>query len=156
MVATGFGCVERRGRTFAACFAATARPPASRPVGERLAYLRRETLAALEVVKPRVVAVEELFAHGRHPATAIQMAQARGVILEACAAAGVAVHEFAARRVKQAVAGRGNASKEQLGQMVARHLNLPQPPATEHEADALALALCAHFTLGTHGDPDER
>jgi Holliday junction resolvasome RuvABC endonuclease subunit len=41
--------------------------------------------------------------------------------------------------------GAGGASKDQVARMVIRHLKLKEPPATEHEADALALALCAHF-----------
>ena len=73
------------------------------------------------------------------------MAQARGVILEACAEAGTPVLEFPARRVKQAVVGAGGASKDQVSRMVVRHLDLKEPPATQHEADALALALCGHF-----------
>jgi len=145
LTATGFGCVEDRGRDFALVYAGSAAPPAALPLPERLTFLRTQTLDLIRSLAPAAVAVEQLFSHARHPRTAIQMAQARGVILEACAAAAVPVAELAARRVKRAVAGAGDASKGQVGRMVARHLQLDAAPESEHEADALALALCAHF-----------
>jgi crossover junction endodeoxyribonuclease RuvC len=145
LVGSGFGCVESRGREYYKLYGDTAAPPAKWPLPERLAAIRNYTLEVLAAVKPEVVAVEMLFSHAEYPKTALQMAHARGVILEACAEARASVLEFAARRVKQAVVGAGGASKDQVSRMVIRHLNLKEPPATEHEADALALALCAHF-----------
>lgn len=145
LTATGYGCVEANGRDYYALFAATAAPPSSLPLPERLAALRAFTLDVFKKVSPAGVAVEQLFSHAAHPHTAIPMAQARGVILEACAAARVPVWEFAPARVKQAVVGAGGASKSQVAAMVTRLLRLAVPPATQHEADALALALCAHL-----------
>lgn len=145
LVGSGFGCVESRGREYYKLYGDTAAPPAKWPLPERLAAIRNYTLEVLAAVKPEAVAVEMLFSHAEYPKTALQMAHARGVILEACAEARASVLEFAARRVKQAVVGAGGASKDQVSRMVIRHLNLKEPPATEHEADALALALCAHF-----------
>jgi Holliday junction resolvasome RuvABC endonuclease subunit len=48
--------------------------------------------------------------------------------------------------------GAGGASKDQVARMVARHLNLKEAPANQHEADALALALCAHFVSARQND----
>jgi crossover junction endodeoxyribonuclease RuvC len=152
LTGSGFGCVESRGREYYKLYADTAAPPTKLPLPERLAALRNYTLEVLSAVKPEFVAVETLFSHADHPKTGLQMAQARGVILEACAAARMVVNEYAPRRVKQAVVGAGGASKEQVSRMVVRHLNLKEEPATQHEADALALALCAHFLGGRHGE----
>ncbi len=105
LTATGYGCVAPRGRGWERVFAGVVAPDASLPLPQRLAALRRRTAEVVRALAPASVAVEELFAHPRHPGTAIAMAQARGVILEACADAGVVVEEYAARRVKQAVAG---------------------------------------------------
>jgi crossover junction endodeoxyribonuclease RuvC len=152
LTGSGFGCVENRGRAYYKLYADTAAPPAALPLPERLAAIRSFTLEVLEALKPESVAVEMLFSHGGHPKTALQMAQARGVILEACAAAGASVVEYAPRRVKQAVVGAGGASKDQVARMVTRHLNLKEVPASQHEADALALALCAHFVSARQND----
>jgi crossover junction endodeoxyribonuclease RuvC len=153
LAGTGFGCVEGRNGAFYSLYADTVVTPGHQSLAERLAALRAYTLEVLGAVKPAFVAVEQVFAHADHPGTVIQMAHARGVILEACAAAGVEVAEFAPRRVKQAVVGTGGASKEQVLRMVVRHLNLQTPPATEHEGDALALALCGHFADARRGGP---
>jgi crossover junction endodeoxyribonuclease RuvC len=145
LTGSGFGCVESRGKSYYKSYGDTAAPPAKLPLPQRLAAIRNYTLEVLTAVRPEAVAVEMLFSHAEHPKTALQIAQARGVILEACAAAGTPVVEYPARRVKQAVVGAGGASKDQVSRMVIRHLNLKEAPATQHEADALALALCAHF-----------
>jgi crossover junction endodeoxyribonuclease RuvC len=152
LAGSGFGCVENRGREYYKLYGDTAAPPAKWPLPERLAAIRNYTLEVLAAVKPEAVAVEMLFSHAEHPKTALQMAHARGVILEACAEARATVLEFAARRVKQAVVGAGGASKDQVSRMVIRHLSLKEPPATEHEADALALALCANFLSARPND----
>ncbi|UCH79290.1 MAG: crossover junction endodeoxyribonuclease RuvC [Candidatus Coatesbacteria bacterium] len=148
LTGSGFGCVESRDRAYYQLYADTAAPAPQLPLPERLAALRNYTLEVLAALQPEAVAVEAVFSHAEFPKTALQMAQARGVILEACAAAGTAVVEYAPRRVKQAVVGAGGASKEQVARMVARHLNLTEPLASQHEADALAVALCAHFMRG--------
>jgi len=152
LTGSGYGCVESRGREYYKLYADTAAPSPKLPLPQRLAALRNYTLEVLAALKPEFVAVEALFSHAEHPKTGLQMAQARGVILEACAAAGMAVNEYAPRRVKQAVVGAGGASKEQVSRMVVRHLNLKEEPVTQHEADALAVALCAHFTGGHPGN----
>lgn len=153
LTGSGFGCVENRDRAYYQLYADTAAPSPRLPLPERLAALRAYTLEVLAALRPEGVAVEALFSHAEFPKTALEMAQARGVILEACAAAGTAVVEYAPRRVKQAVVGAGGASKDQVARMVVRHLNLKEPPATPHEADALAVALCAHFMLGRPANP---
>jgi len=149
---SGFGCVENRGKSYYKLYGDTAAAPVKLPLPQRLAAVRTYTLEVLRAVKPEAVAVEMLFSHAEYPKTALEMAQARGVILEACATAGTPVVEYPARRVKQAVVGAGGASKDQVSRMVSRHLNLKEPPATQHEADALALALCAHFLAGRQND----
>lgn len=87
------------------------------------------------------VAVEDLYSNYRHPGTALLMAHARGVILLAAGQAGAAVTSFPPTRVKQAITGRGHASKEQVQHMVQTYLGLKEPPRPDHVADALAVAL---------------
>ena len=60
----------------------------------------------------------------------------------AAATAGVECTEYAPARVKQSVCGHGRADKGQVQRMVKMLLSLEQMPATSHEADALAVAIC--------------
>ena len=74
--------------------------------------------------------------------TAMSVGQASGLALAIAAAAGCEVVQYTANEVKQAVAGYGAATKEQVQRMVQSLLNLPAVPRPPDAADALALALC--------------
>jgi crossover junction endodeoxyribonuclease RuvC len=77
--------------------------------------------------------------------TAIVMGTARGAALLAAAQYGLPIHEYAPRRVKQSVVGRGGAQKEQVAFMVRALLGLTENPAPD-AADALAIGL-THFQM---------
>ena len=77
--------------------------------------------------------------------TAIVMGTARGAALLAAAQHGLIIHEYAPRRVKQSVVGRGGAQKEQVAFMVRALLGLTENPAPD-AADALAIGL-THFQM---------
>ncbi len=123
---------------------------AKQPLHERLLELDRELADIIAELKPRAAAVEAVYAHYEHPKTAIIMAHARGVMLLACARAGLAAHELAANRVKQSLTGHGHADKSQMQRAVQAQWNLAEPPEPPDVADALAIALC----LGRSGAVD--
>lgn len=145
--ATGTAVLAVTGDGFEIVFTETKKTQSKDPASRRLAAIGYWFGEVLGKYKPGYVSVEEVFTHGKHPATAANMAQARGVILAACGATGVEVMEYAPRRVKQAITGSGAASKEQVQKMVGRHLGLAEFPGDEHSADAAALALCAAFEV---------
>jgi crossover junction endodeoxyribonuclease RuvC len=95
----------------------------------------------IEEHRPDTVALEESFV-GADARTALFVGQARGAVLVAAAAAGVECAEYAPARVKQAVCGYGRAEKGQMQRMVRMILRLDAEPASSHEADALAVAIC--------------
>jgi crossover junction endodeoxyribonuclease RuvC len=100
----------------------------------------REILAKTAV---KHVAIEETIFVQNRKAVHI-LGAARGAAIVAAARAGVEVFEYAPRRVKQAVVGRGGASKDQVVALVAQHLGCARLPSDE--ADAAATALCHAFT----------
>ena len=93
-------------------------------------------------VAPDVLAIEELF-FNTNTKTAINVAQARGVIILAAMNARLSVLEYTPLQVKQAVTGYGRADKNQIQQMVKLLLNLESVPKPDDTADALAIAICA-------------
>jgi len=141
---TGYGLIEIAGTaepTVAEAGVLQTDPKA--PLAERLARLHAEVQALLAETRPDLAAIEKLYAHYRHPRTAILMAHARGVILLACRQGAVPVRDLPATQVKRALTGNGHASKRQVQHAVAvmcRLAHIPEPPDV---ADALALALCA-------------
>jgi crossover junction endodeoxyribonuclease RuvC len=88
------------------------------------------------------VAVEQLYAHYKHPRTAILMGHARGVILQQAAEAGAEVESFAATRIKKSLTGNGHAAKGQMQRAIQAMLALPHVPEPPDVADAIAIALC--------------
>lgn len=89
---------------------------------------------------PQEMAIEQVFM-AKSAASALKLGQARGVAIIAATRQGLAVSEYAAKKVKQAVVGTGAASKEQMQHMVRVLLNLNGIPQQD-AADALAIAIC--------------
>ena len=107
----------------------------------RLYELAEDLRALLGEHRPEVLAIEQVFVN-RNLQTAISVARASGVIMAAAAAAGCPVVEYTPSAVKAAVAGYGNAPKDQVQRMVARRLGLESVPKPADAADALAVAVC--------------
>jgi len=143
----GFGAVrrERAGAPFEAVRAGVIRTPVDDPLPERLASLQAELRLLLDELRPDAVVVERVFFQ-TNVRTAMSVGQASGLALAAAAAAGCEVAQYTANEVKQAVAGYGSATKEQVQRMVQSLLRLREVPRPPDAADALALALC-HLTL---------
>jgi crossover junction endodeoxyribonuclease RuvC len=112
------------------------------PIEVKLNQIAEDIESLLKKFKPEIVAVEQLYSHYAHPRTAILMGHARGVILQACAAAGVEVKSFSATRIKKSLTGNGRASKEQVQRTIQTILSLPRLPEPPDVADAVAAALC--------------
>lgn len=115
--------------------------PSTQPLPQRLRQLFHSMSRLFQRFCPQAVAVEELFLFPKARTTAAT-GQARGVILLAAAEAGLPVFEYNPRTIKMAVTGFGGADKGQIQLMIQRLLTLPQLPAPDDVADALAVALC--------------
>ncbi len=137
----GYGCVGGEGPAYRAVAAGLLTTPPSDPLPERLASLSSELKDLLSECRPDVVVVERVFFQ-TNVRTAMSVGQASGLALAAAAAAGLPVAQYTANEVKQAIAGYGAASKEQVQRMVQSLLGLAERPRSPDVADALALALC--------------
>ncbi len=112
------------------------------PLDARLAQLHRELADLVDEHKPDAMAVEKLFAHYKHPRTAILMAHARGVILLCATQRGLTTHDLPSTEVKKSVTGYGHASKEQVQRSVTSQCGLAEVPSPPDVTDAIAIALC--------------
>lgn len=111
------------------------------PLSERLAELLGDLEKLISEVAPDVVVVERVLFQA-NARTAMSVGQASGLALAAAAAAGCEVVQYSPNEVKQAIAGYGSATKEQVQRMVQVLLDLGRPPRPADRADALALAVC--------------
>ena len=108
-------------------------------VPECLAAIHERLTAILEKYHPEAMALEQII-YVQSYATAIVLGAARGVALLSAAQAGISIYEYAPKRVKQAVVGRGSAAKAQVGFMVRALLGLTETPPSD-AADAIAIGL---------------
>jgi len=125
--ALGWGCVET---------------PPKTELSDRLLVLRDELKKVIKKYKPASASVEKLFFFN-NAKTAMDVGQARGVILLTMIDAGLKIAEFTPLQVKQAMTGYGKAEKSQMQKMVAMILGLKEKIKSDDAADALAVALCA-------------
>ncbi len=138
---TGFAVVEAQRGQFQLLRCGAITTPAGMDFSARLEIIYEDMRQLLELTKPDVVAIEELF-FGQNVTTGIGVAQSRGVILLAIRQAGLEVHSYKPMQVKQAVVGYGNATKHQVMDMTRRLLHLDTMPKPDDAADAIAIALC--------------
>lgn len=137
---TGYGIIEAAGSSVRClAFGAICTAPGL-PTPVRLAEIYAAAASLLAEWKPVLVGVERL-AVGRSLPTVLDVAQARGVLLAACAAAGLTPVEVTAGQVKSGVTGYGAAAKGQVARLVRAQLGLQRPVTPDDAADALAVAL---------------
>ena len=118
------------------------------PFSERLQRIFRELSRVIDEQRPEEFAIERVFV-ARNAASALKLGHARGAAMLAGVEAGLEVHEYAPRQIKQTVSGSGAAAKDQIGWMIGRLLMDAPERLAEDEADALAVAVChAHQGLG--------
>lgn len=139
---TGYGVVESEagGLDTRLVEAGVIRLNAKLSLEDRLAQLAGDLDAVMDELNPEHVAVEQLYAHYKHPRTAILMGHARGVILLSARQRGVAVTHLPATEVKKAFSGYGHASKEQMQRSVQAQFGLAEMPSPPDVADAIAIA----------------
>ncbi|MGI9622516.1 MAG: crossover junction endodeoxyribonuclease RuvC, partial [Acidimicrobiales bacterium] len=114
-----------------------------------LLELQTEIRDLIREWNPAMVAIERvLFQH--NVSTAISVGQASGIAMAEAAAAGCEVMEYSPNQVKEAVAGHGGATKDEMERMVQSLLGIRTPLRPVDAADAIGLALChiAHLPMG--------
>ena len=111
------------------------------PFNKRLTKIFDDVTELLEKFKPDAVSIERLY-FNTNQKTAIDVAQARGVIVLAVEKAGIPIFEYTPLQVKQSIVGYGRAEKQQVQEMTKMFLHLDKIPKPDDAADALALAIC--------------
>ena len=122
------------------------RPPPSLSLPERYKIIFEGVEALIARHAPTAIAVESQFVL-KNAQSAIKLGMAKGMVLLAAARHNIPIYEFAPKKAKLAVVGKGQASKFQVQKMIQVLLRLPRLPEPEDAADALALAICCSHQL---------
>ena len=142
LATVGFGVVESRiGNDFRAIEYGAVLTEAGKKVEDRLLEIYDNVDELCKTFRPGAAAVEKLY-FNTNEKTAINVAQARGVILLALTKNNVPVYEYTPLQIKQALTGYGRAEKKQIMYMVKTLLKLESEPKPDDTADALAAAIC--------------
>ena len=144
---TGWGLIEAEGNRLAHIANGQIKTDTAAPLPRGWQLWRISSKLLMTERRPDAAAVEEVFVN-KNPQSTLKLGQARGVVLMCAARAGIEVGEYAARLVKKAVVGNGNAEKAQVHAMVSRLLpgvKIAGPDA----ADALAVAITHAHHLAT-------
>ncbi len=136
----GFGVIDTVNGKSTAVDYGVVLTPKNEALPTRLAILEKGVKSLIEKYKPDEVALEELF-FNNNVKTAIDVAQARGVILLTCVKECGRLFEYTPLQIKQALTGYGRAEKRQIQQMVTTFLGLSKIPRPDDAADGLAVAL---------------
>ena len=146
---TGYGVIDTDGRNYKALDCGVITTPPKRPLSECLTRLNRGIRELLDSFEPDVTAIEGGF-FAKNAKTAMILGSARGAVIAPVAEAGVTIYEYAPRRIKQAICGHGNASKEQIANLVKQMLALTNQKIRSDATDALAIAICHANTCFTN------
>ena len=136
---TGYGVLEKEGATLTYISSGCIKSPDGE-LPDRLKNIFVSVQEIIDRFQPEQVAVEKVFVNV-NPQSTLLLGQARGAAICAAVARDLAVCEYTALQVKQAVVGNGHAKKEQVQEMVKRLLKLAGYPSPD-AADALACAIC--------------
>jgi crossover junction endodeoxyribonuclease RuvC len=136
---TGYGIIDQEGQRLAHVASGCIRLPAA-AMATRLGMIFTQVHRIIDQYAPQELAVEQVFLN-RNADSALKLGQARGAAICAGVTRAVPVAEYAPRQIKQAVVGKGGATKEQVQHMIRVLLALGAPPASD-AADALAVAIC--------------
>lgn len=137
---TGFGVIEKQGAQLSYVASGTVQTPSDAGLPERLKIILEGVTEIIRTYRPEQAAIEKVFVNV-NPQSTLLLGQARGAAICALVNANLAVSEYTALQIKQAVVGHGKAQKKQVQDMVQRLLSLPGKPKSD-PADALGAAIC--------------
>lgn len=111
---------------------------------ERLEHIFRKMESLIKAHKPVAVAIEAPF-FGKNVQSMLKLGRAQGVAIAAAMMHGLQATEYAPRKIKQSITGRGNATKEQVWEMLQHTLKFEEDVRFMDATDAVAVALCHHY-----------
>lgn len=141
----GFGIIEYENGKFKTIDYGAVTTEAGTDFNRRLRTIYEDICQILDIYKPESLAIEKLYFQNNQK-TAIDVAEARGVILLAASQRNIFIREYTPLEVKKSITGYGQAVKKQVQEMTKRVLHLPEIPKPDDTADALAIAVCHAHT----------
>ena len=138
----GYGVIKKKGNQFKELTHGAIRTSADKDLLTRYMTLSDDLQEIIDEYQPTRCGIEKLY-FNKNVKTAINVAQARGVVLLLLKQNDLVVEEFTPGEIKKGVTGYGRAGKKQVQKMVKALLGLPKIPRPDDASDALAVAMCS-------------
>lgn len=113
----------------------------------RLKKIFDKTLQLIDTYHPDEIAIEAPF-YGKNVQSMLKLGRAQGVAMSAGLTREIPITEYAPKKIKIAITGNGNASKQQVAGMLQNLLKIKSLPERMDATDALAAAVCHFFNSG--------
>jgi len=113
----------------------------------KLKLIFERTLHLVDTYHPDEVAIEAPF-FGKNVQSMLKLGRAQGVAMAACLIREVPITEYSPKKIKMAITGNGNASKEQVAKMLQNTLHIKELPKNLDATDGLAAAVCHFYNSG--------
>ena len=143
-VIMGYGLLKVEGKEINLLDLGVLKPGGIKDNYKRLQLIFNTVSGLITQYKPSDFAIEAPF-FGKNVQSMLKLGRAQGVAIAAAMRHGLEVTEYSPKKVKQAVTGNGNASKEQVLKMLQGLLSFKEKPKYFDATDALAVALCHHY-----------
>lgn len=114
---------------------------------QRLKIIFERTIELIETYHPDEIAIEAPF-FGKNVQSMLKLGRAQGVAMAAGLSRDIPITEYEPKKIKMAITGNGNASKEQVAKMLQQLLELKELPKNFDSTDGLAAAVCHFFNYG--------
>lgn len=149
---TGYGIIRCQGKRMRLVTCGSLKLGKQRvPHTEKLKRIFQRVSGLIDEFKPLEMALEAPF-HGKNVQSMLKLGRAQGVAMAAGLVKGLPIYEYAPRKVKMAVTGRGTASKEQVAAMLEQLLDFKREDKLLDATDGLGVAVC-HFFQGNALNP---
>ncbi|MEM5947789.1 crossover junction endodeoxyribonuclease RuvC [Spirochaetia bacterium 38H-sp] len=141
LATTGFGLIKTTSISHTYIAHGQIKTDVEMPHNVRLLKIYNDIENIINKFSPNVISIEDLF-FNRNTTSAISVAQAMGVVFLLSAQHNIPAYAYSPRVVKQTIVGNGTASKQDVQRFVSLLLGVPTESMSDHETDALAIAIC--------------
>lgn len=117
----------------------------------KLKYIFQRTISLIDQYHPDEIAIEAPF-FGKNVQSMLKLGRAQGVAMAAGLTREIPITEYSPKKIKMAITGNGNASKEQVAKMLQQMLHIKTLPQNLDATDGLAAAVCHYFNYGKSAD----
>jgi crossover junction endodeoxyribonuclease RuvC len=116
----------------------------------KLKLIFERTIHLIDTYHPDEIAIEAPF-FGKNVQSMLKLGRAQGVAMAAGLSRQITVTEYSPKKIKMAITGNGNASKEQVAKMLQNLLKMKDMPQHLDATDGLAAAVCHFYNQGKQG-----